>query len=69
VSLAEAERLEFPNERRDLSPELARVAVFIIAIGPGPEADRRPDADKVVAGCESVACLIQTREAANGETA
>jgi hypothetical protein len=63
MSLLEAARPQFPNERRDLTPELARIAVFIIAIGPGPEADRRPEADKIVAGCESGACLIQTREA------
>jgi hypothetical protein len=51
------DRLEFPNERRDLSPELARIAVFTIAIGPGPEADCRPEADKTVGGCEGGACL------------
>jgi hypothetical protein len=62
MSLLEAARPQFPNERRDLSSELARIAVFIIAIGPGPEADQRPEADKTVAGCESGACLIQTRE-------
>jgi hypothetical protein len=63
MSLFDAGRPQFPNERRDLSPELARIAVFIIAISPGPEADRRPEADKIVAGCESGACLIQAREA------
>jgi hypothetical protein len=62
MSLAEAHRPQFPNERRDLSPELARVAIFVIAIGPGPEADRRSDADKAVATCESGACVIRTRE-------
>jgi hypothetical protein len=62
MSLAEADRPQFPNERRDLSPELARIAVFIVAIGSGPEADRRPDADKTVGSCESGACVIRTRE-------
>jgi hypothetical protein len=59
------DRLEFPNERRDLSPELARIAVFTFAIGPGPEADCRSDADKSVAGCESGACLIEARTTPN----
>jgi hypothetical protein len=63
MSLAEADRPEFPNERRDLLPELARVAVFIIAIGPGPEADRRREADKTVAGCEGGSCSIDERKA------
>jgi hypothetical protein len=60
------DRLEFPNERRDLLPEQARVAVFIIAIGRGPEMDGRSDADKSVAGCEGGAYLIQTRMTTDG---
>jgi hypothetical protein len=53
---------EFQNDIRDLPPTLLRIAVFIVAIGPGPGADRRSDPDKVVSGCESAPCLIPTRE-------
>jgi hypothetical protein len=52
----------FPNHARDLAPELACVAVFIIAIGPGPDADSRSDADKSVPGCEGSHCILPARE-------
>jgi hypothetical protein len=48
----------FPNSFRDLTPELARVAVFIVAIGRGPEIDYRKAEEKTVAGCEGGACAI-----------
>jgi hypothetical protein len=66
VSLAQSNRPEFPNERRDLSPKLARIAVYFIAIGPGPEIDERSDVDKTVNGCEGGACLIEARTTPNG---
>lgn len=53
----------FPAHMRALAPELARVAVFVIKIGPGPAEDRRAPHEKSVAGCESAACVIPTREA------
>jgi hypothetical protein len=53
---------EFQNDIRDLPPALLRTAVFIVAIGPGPGADRRCDSDTAVSGCDSASCLIPTRE-------
>lgn len=55
-------RPEFQNDIRDLPPALVRIAVFIVAIGPGLEANRRSDADKSVSGSEGASCLIPTRE-------
>jgi hypothetical protein len=61
------DRPEFPNDVRDLPRDIARIAVFVIAVGRGPDADHRPDADKVVSGCEGGSCLIPAREGiANG---
>jgi hypothetical protein len=53
-------RPHFPNHVRDLSPELARAAVFVIAIGPGPE-DRRPHHETIVAGCDGTKCSLADR--------
>lgn len=50
-------RPRYPNHVRDLAPELARIAVFIIAIGPGPE-DHRPHHETLVAGCEGAHCAL-----------
>jgi hypothetical protein len=50
-------RPHFPNHVRDLAPELARLAVFCVAIEHGPE-DRRPAEDKTMSGCESQRCAI-----------
>jgi hypothetical protein len=47
----------YPNHVRDLAPELARIAVFIIAIGPGPE-DHRLHHETLVAGCEGAKCAL-----------
>jgi hypothetical protein len=62
-------RPHFPNHVRDLAPELARLAVFYVAIGRGPE-DHRPAEDKTVSGCESQRCAIRAsggvRPATNG---
>jgi hypothetical protein len=55
-------RPHYPNDTRDLAPALARIAVFIVANGPGPEPDKRPDADKLVSGCEGGSYLIPARE-------
>jgi hypothetical protein len=57
------ERPIFPNELRDLSPELTRIAVFVIVIGRRPE-DRRPDADKSGPCCEGSRCVLPAREGA-----
>jgi hypothetical protein len=57
----EAFRPIYPNHIRDLAPELARIAVFVIAIGPGPEDRRSPEA-KTVAGCESARWELASRE-------
>jgi hypothetical protein len=60
-------RPEFPNDIRGVPPDIARVAVFVVAINPGPSIDDRPDADKAVSGCEGGSCLISVREGdANG---
>ena len=50
----------FPNHVRDLAPEVARIAVFVIAIGPAPK-DGREAHEASVAGCEGAACLIPTK--------
>lgn len=50
----------FPAHMRSLAPELARVAVFVIKIGPGPAEDRREPQEKLIAGCESSRCAIRT---------
>jgi hypothetical protein len=55
-------RPEFQNDICDLPPALLRIAVFIVAICPGPGADRRSDSDKSVLGCEGASYLIPTRE-------
>jgi hypothetical protein len=55
-------RLEFKNQIRDLPPALVRIAVLIVAIGPGPKAGRRSDADTSVSGSEGASCLIPTRD-------
>jgi hypothetical protein len=47
----------YSNYDRDLSPEIARIAVFIIQIG--PLEDSRPEHEKSVSGCESGACLLR----------
>ena len=44
-----------------LHPEVARIAVFDVAIGPGPK-DRRPIEASTVAGCESSRCEFPSRE-------
>lgn len=60
-------RPEFPNDIRDVPPDIARVAVFVVAINPTPSIDGRPDADKAMSGCEGGSCLIPAREGdANG---
>jgi hypothetical protein len=54
----------FSNYRRDLPAEVARVAVFIVAIGPAE--DHRPAHEKTVAGCEGVSCALGGLPAAEG---
>ena len=51
----------FPAHIRNLSPEIARIAVFDVAIRPGPE-DRRLAEAKIVAGCESSRCEFPSRK-------
>jgi hypothetical protein len=50
-------RPHFPNDVRDLPPELARIAVFAVALGPAE--DKREAAEKTVAGCEADRCAIK----------
>jgi hypothetical protein len=52
----QAFRPHFPNEVRDLAPELARIAAFVIAIGPAE--DRREAHETTIAGCEGAACVM-----------
>jgi hypothetical protein len=60
-------RPEFPNDIRDVPPDIARVAVLVVAVNPRPSIDGRPDAGKAVSGCEGGSCLISAREGdANG---
>jgi hypothetical protein len=59
-------RPHFPNHVRDLAPELTRIAVFIVAIGRGPEVDGRKTEDKVVAGCEGASCVIPSPNPVGG---
>jgi hypothetical protein len=59
------DRPTFPNHVRDLAPEVARIAVFVIAIGPAPK-DGREAHETTVAGCEGDRCKIPSREVANG---
>lgn len=40
-------RPHFPNECRDLAPELTRTAVFVIAIGREPGEKREADKPKI----------------------
>jgi hypothetical protein len=47
------------NYVRDLPPELARSATFVIDIGRSE--DTRPIHETTVAGCESAACLLSDR--------
>jgi hypothetical protein len=54
----------FPNDVRDLAPEVARIAVFVVAIGPAE--DKREAHEATVAGCEGDRCKIPSREVANG---
>jgi hypothetical protein len=56
-------RPHFPNYVRDLVPELARIAVFVVAIGRGPEVDGRKPEVTVVGGCEGDRCAIGARAA------
>jgi hypothetical protein len=51
----------FPNHVRDLAPEVARIAVFVVAIGPAPK-DGREAHETTVAGCEGAACVIPTKQ-------
>jgi hypothetical protein len=55
------DRPTFPNHVRDLAPELARIAVFVIAIGPAPE-DKREPHEATVAGCEGDRCAIPSAD-------
>jgi hypothetical protein len=48
----------FPAHIRNLPTEIARIAVFNIAIGPGPDQDKRPEHAKTVAGCEGGSCTV-----------
>jgi hypothetical protein len=52
----------FPNERRDLPPEIARIAIFEIPLAFDVRDDREAS-DKTVGGCEGSSCTIPTREA------
>lgn len=47
----------FSNHVRDLAPEIARIAVFVIAIRLGPE-DHRPHHETLIAGCEGAGCAL-----------
>jgi hypothetical protein len=51
----------YPASLRELPPEIARVAVFTIAIGKGPE-DNRPHHETTVGGCESSHCELPSRD-------
>jgi hypothetical protein len=51
--------IEISNYVRDLPPELARSATFVIDIGRSE--DTRPIHETTVAGCESGACLLSDR--------
>ena len=51
----------FPNSDRNLPPEIARVATFIVPIALTVFDGREPS-EAAVAGCEGAACLIPTRE-------
>jgi hypothetical protein len=53
-------RPHFPNHVRDLAPELVRIAVFVITIGPAE--NEREASEKTVAGCEGSRRVIPTRE-------
>ena len=50
-------RPDFSNCVRDLAPELARIAVFVIPIGYGMR-DGREALEKTVASCEGARCEI-----------
>jgi hypothetical protein len=47
----------FPNHVRDLAPDLARIAVFVVPIGRGMK-DGREAHEKSVAGCEGASCQL-----------
>jgi hypothetical protein len=52
------------NYVRDVPPDIAREATFIIDIGPGGFIrDDRAHHEKTVAGCESGSCALQQRAA------
>jgi hypothetical protein len=56
----------FPAHMRDLSSSIIRAASFSIALG-GRITDGRAPHETTVAGCESAACVIPSREGvANG---
>jgi hypothetical protein len=52
-------RLVFDNGVRDLSPDIARNAVFIIKLASHVRDGREP-AEQIVAGCEGDRCSIRT---------
>ena len=53
----------FSNYGRDLAPDIARRAAFVIPIRPSVE-DKREHHEKTVAGCEGAACTLADRGAA-----
>jgi hypothetical protein len=50
-------RMLFPADVRDLPPDVARAAVFVIALG-GRITDGREAHEMTVAGCEGGSCAI-----------
>jgi hypothetical protein len=60
-----ANRLVCSNYERDLPPNLARIAVFLIPLALEIIDGRKPE-EKAVAGCEGGACNLPTREPRNG---
>ena len=51
-------RLLFPTDVRDLPPNVARAAVFVIALG-GRITDGREAHETTIAGCEGGSCAIR----------
>ena len=54
------------NYDRDVPPDIARNATFIVVIGPGEGdlCDRREHDEKTVAGCEGGSCALPEGRAA-----
>ena len=53
-----------PRPVRELAPELARIAIFVIKVG--PIEDNRKASEKTVASCEGGSCVLQQPDVGQG---